>query len=100
MLRVVGDQHHRHRGHPRIGLDRLKDRQAVAVIAVELAVDQHQVELLFGEQLQCVFRAVRLGDLGPELPLEHGADRPMIGDAVADVEHAFGHTKPATIAGG
>ena len=99
MVGVIGDQHDRDVGNRGVGFDLPKDVDAICVVAIELAIDEYEVDRLLAEGFQCIFRAVGLNDFCAKSAGHQRADRGVIWDTVADVENSLGHGFRETASG-
>ncbi len=68
---------------------RRHDLQPVAVVDVQLAVHQHQVESLTAQRVERLLQIVGPHDPAAELALDERPDRRMIRHTLSDVENAF-----------
>jgi len=91
MVLIVGDEYDGGLGERSVGFDGLQNVHSIAVILVELAVDEDEVKLPSLQLSQSVIRAMRLHHFRAERPLDKRTNGPVIWNAITDIENAFGH---------
>ena len=69
------------------------DVDAVGVVDVELAVDEHEIELAALQLRERIVRVVDLHDLAIEIARQIGPDRGMIRDALTNIEDTLFHRR-------
>lgn len=77
--------------HCRVRLDRFKNAEALAVVTVQLPIDQYEIEitrLQFGNR---VGRTMSPDNFNIEMLGQQSADRSVIGVALPDIENSSGH---------
>ncbi len=92
MLGEIRDHHHRDSAQLRVRLQLVNDLDAVAIVDIELAIDQHQIERLFAQLFASVLPLIGRHHLGIEVRCDQLHNSSVIGNAVSNVEHSFRHT--------
>jgi len=92
MLSIIGDKHHRNMLQGLGSLDLAKNLHPIAVIDVELAIDQDQVDGLTLEDRQGVGPLIGSEYFDIEMFAKHRRDGRMVRTAIADIENvAYWH---------
>ena len=92
MLSIIGDKHHRNMLQGLGSLDLSKNLHPIAVIDVELAIDQDQVDGLTLEDREGVGPLIGSEYFDVEMFAEHRRDGRMVRTAIADIENgAYWH---------
>jgi hypothetical protein len=85
LIGVIGDQHARDGSEFGVGFNSLNDVETIAIVDIELAVDENEIERLAIQRGEGAGSVVNLGNVGAKRCFEHPTDGSMVGDAIADV---------------
>jgi hypothetical protein len=92
VLSIIGNEHHRNMLQGLGSLDLAKNLHPIAVIDVELAIDQDQVDGLTLEDRQGVGPLIGSEYFDIEMFAKHRRDGRMVRTAIADIENvAYWH---------
>lgn len=89
MLGKVRQHHHRNIRQEGVGLNGFDDLKPVAVIPIELSIDQYQVDVFRTQALERVFRPVGLKDARIKVVLHQGRDGGVIRQAIPNIQDGF-----------
>ena len=92
MVSIIGNEHHRNISEGFGSLDLAKNLHSIAVVDVELAIDQDQVDGLTFEDREGVGPLIGSEYFNIEMLAEHRRDGRMVRTAIADIENgAYWH---------